>query len=393
MAVEVAEGRGDQGAVFADFTPVPEEEWTKEPLAISTYNILGNFDWKKDWVHVAPGALGCWGGVKHNEYCETDFKGLYAAGEVGYVCHLRDSLVFGARAGAASGRYARFNPIVDVNMEFADNLLETANKIQSQTPNEEGDPKKVKQLIKRVMMEYVGVLRSGEWLKKGIEELRKIQNEKLPKLYATNPIQLRHALEAINMVETGELVARSSLLREDTRGVHNRLDFPYTDHEKWNKNTLIWKNVQTGRPELGTEPVMKTRGAIPKPGKITIKGMPKSKINVEKAPIPESNQVSPEVHQKLNYVKLNTKIDHEKCIFCLDCVLACPVEVIDADYDKKKAVVVNQVECISCLNCEEVCPVQAIQVEGAVRKEWEIPPIEWDMWGPKELMRDKRYKK
>jgi len=69
------------------------------------------------------------------------------------------------------------------------------------------------------------------------------------------------------------------------------------------------------------------------------------------------------------------------------------VEVIDADYDKKKAVVVNQVECISCLNCEEVCPVQAIQVEGAVRKEWEIPPIEWDMWGPKELMRDKRYKK
>ena len=70
---------------------------------------------------------------------------------------------------------------------------------------------------------------------------------------------------------------------------------------------------------------------------------------------------------------------------CLDCILACPVEVIDADYEREKAVVVNQVECISCLNCEEVCPTEAVRVDGAVRRNWQAPPIEWDMWGPAEM--------
>ena len=88
------------------------------------------------------------------------------------------------------------------------------------------------------------------------------------------------------------------------------------------------------------------------------------------------------------YVKLRTNIDEGKCIFCLDCVLACPVEVIDADYDKKKAVVVNQVECISCLNCEEVCPTGAIHVDGAVRRNWKAPPFEWDIWGPRKIMKE-----
>jgi len=83
------------------------------------------------------------------------------------------------------------------------------------------------------------------------------------------------------------------------------------------------------------------------------------------------------------YVKLRTNIDKEKCTFCLNCVLTCPVEVIDADYDERKTFAANQVACISCLNCEEACQVGAIHVEGAVRRDWKVPPIEWDMWGPK----------
>ena len=80
---------------------------------------------------------------------------------------------------------------------------------------------------------------------------------------------------------------------------------------------------------------------------------------------------------------LVTVIDEKKCTFCLDCVVSCPVEVIDANYERRKAEVVNQVECIACLNCEEVCHVGAIHVEGAIRKTFEAPPIKWDMWGIK----------
>lgn len=82
-----------------------------------------------------------------------------------------------------------------------------------------------------------------------------------------------------------------------------------------------------------------------------------------------------------NYVSLHTVIDEKKCVFCLNCILSCPVEVIDADYTKRKAVVTNQVECIACLNCEEVCPAKAIKVKGIIRKKWKIPPIQFDIWG------------
>jgi succinate dehydrogenase/fumarate reductase flavoprotein subunit len=113
-------------------------------------------------MKLAPTTSSFKGGLKINSRCQVVnqydevIPGLYAAGEVGYVCHLRDSLVFGARAGAASGRYARFNPLVNVDMRIAGKPMEQAKKIQRQTPNEGGDPKKVKQLIKRVMMEYGG---------------------------------------------------------------------------------------------------------------------------------------------------------------------------------------------------------------------------------------------
>ncbi len=275
MVSEVYSGRGDKGAVFADFTTVPEEEWLRDPIGISTYNILGDFDWKKNWVHVFTGALGAWGGVKHNEYCETDINGLYAAGEVGYVNHLGHALVFGARAGAASGRYARFNTLVEVDDDEVDRLLRTAREIQDRKPSEEGKPRYVKSLIKKTMGRYVGVLRSGPGLQKGIDELLKIREQHVPKLYATNPIQLRHALEAINMIEAGLMVARSAMMREETRGVHNRIDFPYTDYDNWTKNITIRKDRDTDDAILDTKPVVKTWGAFPPKGKYPVKGMPK----------------------------------------------------------------------------------------------------------------------
>lgn len=236
---------------------------------------MGNYDWKKNWLHVYPGALGCWGGVKHNEYCETDIEGLYAAGEVGYVNHLGHALVFGARAGAAAGRYARFNPRIEVDIKKANKLLKTAKEIRKRLPNDEGKPRDVKKLIKKTMGEYVGVLRSAPGLQKGIEELLKIREKYVPKLYATNPIQLRHAIEAINMIETGLMVARSALIREETRGIHNRIDFPFTDYDNWTKNIVIWKDEVSDEVLLDTEPVVKTRGLFPPKGKHPVKGMPK----------------------------------------------------------------------------------------------------------------------
>lgn len=60
---------------------------------------------------------------------------------------------------------------------------------------------------------------------------------------------------------------------------------------------------------------------------------------------------------------LDIVIDEDACNGCAYCVLACPTNCIDLDYDTMKAFVANISECIVCKNCEEQCPKQIIEVK------------------------------
>ena len=88
----------------------------------------------------------------------------------------------------------------------------------------------------------------------------------------------------------------------------------------------------------------------------------------------------------MKMVQYYTEIDEDKCTFCITCVVACPQEVIEADYEKRKAVVVDQVQCVACLNCENVCLVGAVKIIGDVRIDWKIPSERWP-----ELHNDPKY--
>jgi 2-oxoglutarate ferredoxin oxidoreductase subunit delta len=59
---------------------------------------------------------------------------------------------------------------------------------------------------------------------------------------------------------------------------------------------------------------------------------------------------------------LEIAMDRDKCSGCAFCVLACPQNVFEFDYDTTKAYVANPTECIVCRNCEEQCPKNIIQV-------------------------------
>jgi NAD-dependent dihydropyrimidine dehydrogenase PreA subunit len=58
-------------------------------------------------------------------------------------------------------------------------------------------------------------------------------------------------------------------------------------------------------------------------------------------------------------------IDPNKCHCLGRCVQSCPQDVLEWDFKKKKAFVINEVECITCYNCMEVCPFKAINVTEA----------------------------
>ena len=241
MAMEVERGRGDSEvpSVYLDFSKVPAEAWLKEPKGVQGLHLLRNHDWKNRPVRMFPGALGNFGGVVIDENCATSLKGLYAAGEVTYdVDSLRHSNVFGVRAGDSAGMYA-LKVESKVEDDTIDNLVDPWEAMKKREHTTDGDPREVKKKIKKVMQDYASVIKTEEKLRKAIIGLDKIKEENLPKLWAQYPRQLREALEAWNMLHVGEMIAKCALLRRETRGTFNRLDYPKRDDIAWIRKSFI----------------------------------------------------------------------------------------------------------------------------------------------------------
>lgn len=273
MAMEVERGRGDPDvpSVYVDFSEVPEDAWLSEPKGVQGLHELRGFDWKNKPVRMFPGALGNFGGVVANERCETSLEGLFAAGEVTYdVDSLRHSLVFGARAGDSAGLYAQEAEMPGLDPGKAEKLAGRWRRMLERSESEEGDPREVKKRIKRLMWEYAGVLKTEERLKVALEGLEKVKEEDLPRLWARHPRQLREAIEAWNMAYVGEMIVRSSMMREETRGTFNRLDYPERDDGRWIRKTLI--RLEDGEMRMDSEPLEQVFFRW-KPQKVKVKGM------------------------------------------------------------------------------------------------------------------------
>jgi len=84
--------------------------------------------------------------------------------------------------------------------------------------------------------------------------------EELPKLVAPDHkrynIDLMEAVEAILMLDTAEATFRSAMFREESRGHHNRTDFPDTDDQNRRCHTIIARDGD--KPKLSKRDVIYT---------------------------------------------------------------------------------------------------------------------------------------
>jgi succinate dehydrogenase / fumarate reductase flavoprotein subunit len=248
---EIQEGRGTpNGAVYLDIRH-RGADYIKNKLPSMYYQFLefAGVDITREKMEVAPTVHYHMGGVRVvPDTCETNIKGLFAAGEVACGLHganrlggnsLSDILVFGRRAGIAASEYGKNAPAPEVQ---PDEVAKEVSRILAPFKNVNGtNPFDLKDRIAALMWKYVGIVRNEADLRKGLEELGLIRLES-KNLQAKGPRAFNQswadAMAVWNMLLDCEAIIKSALARKESRGAHTRSDYPKKDETNWLVNIV-----------------------------------------------------------------------------------------------------------------------------------------------------------
>lgn len=224
-------------------------------------------------VEVAPAAHYMEGGILVDEHAETTLKGLFAAGECSgglfganrVASAITQILVQGAIAGKSASDFAKKTAMKEPDKK-------QLNKIQTRllSPFTRKTGVRVidlKKRIRKIADESLWVIRNGTDMKKAISELEMILASKLPNLsiQTTARTYNKEWIDAIEIESTAQTLlasARSALFRTESRGVHNRSDYPSTNNALWLRE-IVTKNVH-GKLTLATRPITITKLKPPK---------------------------------------------------------------------------------------------------------------------------------
>ena len=95
--------------------------------------------------------------------------------------------------------------------------------------------------IRRLMWNYVGIVRSDARLARAMRRLQLIKQEVYG--YYWDHLIDSDLIELRNLVEVAELVVRSATARKESRGLHYTIDYPERDDAKWLHDTVIAKGA------------------------------------------------------------------------------------------------------------------------------------------------------
>jgi succinate dehydrogenase/fumarate reductase flavoprotein subunit len=233
---------------------------------------------KTEDVEVGNAAHYMSGGIKVNEHTETSIPGLYAAGEcsgglwgsVRVASACTEVGVQGKVAGEVAPDYIKKVEHAEIKTEQVKEILERINKplkiTTGITPNE------LQRKMHEISGKNLGLIRNEKQLKEAIKDLEKLLGEDVEKLYisSTKSKALNYewirSIELRNMLTCLYLSAKTSLIREESRGEFYRSDFTITNNDDWLKTIILKK--KNGDCEIKFEKPVVTKISLPK-GKLT----------------------------------------------------------------------------------------------------------------------------
>jgi len=235
---ESLEGRGSEGGVFISYKEVPEKILKAKYSKEIEFFLSKGIDLNKENLLVKPSCHFFMGGIRINQKCETNIKGLYACGETAGGVHganrlagnaLAETIVFGEIAGRNAAEFALENRFDNIDtMKYIDSLPRFT---------ESSPEKELIIAIKDIMWKYLGIIREEKGIRTAIKEISEIKN-KFEKIDATHDYLQYFKLR--NILFTSQVVAISALERKESRGAHYRVDYPKEDNN-WKKAIIIKK--------------------------------------------------------------------------------------------------------------------------------------------------------
>ena len=248
---EVEAGRGTpHGGAYLDFRHIPEAQLRAAFGPVIDRLLNNGIDLTKIPVEVGPTAHYHMGGIRVNARMETCIQGLYAAGEAVGGANganrlsgnaITEAFVFGARAGACAGAEAKIGSR-NGNDKLAAIALDRIEWMPPRASKRETAPVILQAELQKLMWEKAGPFRTGEKLSEALRRIRDMRERELPDLKIASDrafnLDLQDWFELRAMLTTAEAVVTSALARTESRGAHQREDYPELD-PLYLKNQLL----------------------------------------------------------------------------------------------------------------------------------------------------------
>ncbi|MFD0360303.1 fumarate reductase (quinol) flavoprotein subunit [Nocardia sp. GCM10030253] len=247
---------------------------TKLPFVRELCSKYQNIDPVQELIPVRPVVHYMMGGIHTDIHGATPLEGLYAVGEVACVSinganrlgsnSLPELLVFGARAGRAAAEYVSSATAGQTSAVLARGRAEQDRLERDLMRHAEGSERiaHIRTEMQQTLETSAGIYRDGDSLAEATDKLRELRDrfgsvclDDHSRAFNT---ELVAVLELSCMLDVAECIVACALAREESRGAHQRTDFPARNDQRFLAHSVIHRQPD-GLGHVSYLPVTITR--------------------------------------------------------------------------------------------------------------------------------------